>query len=79
MSTIHEKTLPHPGPSKISSGLIFILAVAFGAIVANIYYSQALVVLIGNHLNFNPAWTGFIVTLTQLGYGVGEENVYMGC
>lgn len=55
----------------MTRGLILILAIACGAIVANLYYAQTLVPLIGHYLNLNVQWAGFIVTLTQIGYGCG--------
>jgi predicted MFS family arabinose efflux permease len=39
--------------------------------VANIYYAQPLIALIGADLDLRPALAGLIVALTQLGYGVG--------
>src|SRR5690606_23634543 len=44
---------------------------ACGLIVANIYYAQPLAGLIGSDLGFSPETTGLIVTLTQIGYGLG--------
>jgi predicted MFS family arabinose efflux permease len=56
---------------QLSSGLIFLLALAVGTIVANLYYAQTVVVLIGQHLNLDLQLTGLIITLIQIGYGVG--------
>lgn len=47
------------------------LAFACGLIVANIYYSQPIAGPIGHALGLSAAATGLIVTLTQVGYGVG--------
>lgn len=55
----------------LTSGMIFLLAFACGSIVANLYYSQTIVVLIGKHFNLNLQLTGLIVTLTQVGYCIG--------
>ncbi len=55
----------------LTRGLTFILSAGCGITVANIYYSQTLISLIGSYLDLNHAVTGFIVTLTQIGYGVG--------
>lgn len=57
-----------PPPSR---GLILLLATACGLIVANLYYPQPLTGLIGQDLGMPPAASGLIVTLTQIGYGVG--------
>jgi predicted MFS family arabinose efflux permease len=48
-----------------------LLAVACGVIVANIYYAQPLAGPIGHALGLSVGATGLIVTLTQIGYGLG--------
>ncbi len=58
-------------PIIMTRGLSFLLALACGAIVANLYYSQTLITSIGNDLHLNLKLSGFIVTLTQFGYGAG--------
>lgn len=55
----------------LTTGMVFILAIACGSIVANLYYAQTLIVMIGNHLHLNLQLTGLIVALTQLGYCIG--------
>jgi predicted MFS family arabinose efflux permease len=59
-----------PGPG-IGGGLTFALAAACGLIVANIYYAQPLVGMIGPSLGLSLAASGLVVTLTQIGYGLG--------
>ena len=39
--------------------------------VANIYYAQTLIERIAPEIGLSPALSGAIVTLTQLGYGLG--------
>ena len=56
---------------KISKALISLLAVACGVIVANIYYSQTIISVISHTLNLSLRSSGFIVSITQLGYGIG--------
>jgi predicted MFS family arabinose efflux permease len=56
-------SLPRPPTS--------LLAVACGIIVANLYYAQPLVALIGADLDLAPDLRGLVTTLTQLGYGLG--------
>lgn len=56
---------------RIPSWLILLLAVACGVIVANIYYAQPLAGPIGHALGLDVGATGLIVTLTQIGYGLG--------
>lgn len=55
----------------MSPGLTAVFAFACGAMVANLYYSQALVGLIAPAIGLPPRLAGFTVTLTQLGYGTG--------
>jgi predicted MFS family arabinose efflux permease len=48
-----------------------IMAVAAGLSVANVYYAQPLLDLMAKDLAISPAAIGLIVTLTQVGYGLG--------
>ncbi|OQP84656.1 MFS transporter [Rhizobium rhizosphaerae] len=57
--------------ARISVRLTLILAAACGLIVANLYYAQPLVGPISRDLGLSPAASGLIVTLTQIGYGLG--------
>ncbi|ANV74518.1 hypothetical protein BCM43_26975 (plasmid) [Bacillus thuringiensis] len=56
---------------EISSGLIILLAISCGIIVANLYYAQPLIGVISNVIGFSNSSAGLIVTLTQIGYVVG--------
>ena len=60
-----------PTEQKTSKALIFLLAIACGVIVANIYYSQTIISIISHTLNMSLKSSGFIVSITQLGYGIG--------
>ena len=51
--------------------MILLLAAACGIIVANVYYTQPLAGPIGQALGLRVGATGLIVTLTQIGYGLG--------
>lgn len=51
--------------------LPMLFAVACGLIVANLYYGQPLVGPIAADLGLSPAAAGLLVTLTQIGYGLG--------
>lgn len=64
----NDKRSARPG---LSRGLIALIAFACGAMVANIYYAQTLIARIGPEIGLSPALSGAIVTLTQLGYGIG--------
>ncbi|MEZ2405200.1 putative MFS family arabinose efflux permease [Bosea sp. OAE752] len=55
----------------IGAGLTIVLAAACGLIVANLYYAQPLAGPIGATLGMSAELTGLIVTLTQIGYGLG--------
>ncbi|HAU76927.1 MAG TPA: MFS transporter, partial [Agrobacterium sp.] len=56
---------------SISPALTFLLATACGLIAANLYYGQPLAGIIGAELGLSAGATGLIVTLTQIGYGIG--------
>ena len=47
------------------------MALACGLIVANIYYAQPLIGPISNSLGLSPEAAGLIVTMSQIGYGLG--------
>lgn len=47
------------------------MATACGIIVANLYYAQPLVGVISSSIGLSANSSGFIVTLTQIGYVVG--------
>jgi predicted MFS family arabinose efflux permease len=55
----------------ISKGMVWLLAIACGLIVANLYYAQTLVGPISAATGLSPEAAGLIVTLTQAGYTVG--------
>jgi predicted MFS family arabinose efflux permease len=55
----------------ISPALTFVFALACGAMVANLYYAQALVTVISSALGLHAGLAGVTVTLTQLGYAAG--------
>lgn len=57
--------------APISPGLVFLLAASAGIVVANIYYAQPLIGLIGPAIHLAPWAASLIVTLTQLGYALG--------
>jgi predicted MFS family arabinose efflux permease len=56
---------------SISPWMTFLLAAACGLIVANLYYAQPLAGSISAELGLSPQATGLVVTLTQMGYGLG--------
>ncbi|MFK4070756.1 MFS transporter [Streptomyces sp. NPDC029674] len=58
-------------PRVLSRRLVALFAVACGAAVANVYFSQPLLVTMGHDLAMSPALVGSVVTLTHVGYGLG--------
>ena len=63
-----ERQVPH---SSLGSVQVIAFAIACGLTVANIFYTQPLIGLIGPALGMSPGRAGLILTLTQIGYGVG--------
>jgi predicted MFS family arabinose efflux permease len=60
-----------PDQPTISTSLTLLLAAACGMIAANLYYAQPLIGPISADLGISQGISGLIVTLTQLGYGLG--------
>lgn len=60
-----------PTEKSVSASLIFILAAACGIIAANLYYAQPLVGPIGSTIGLSSGAAALIVTMTQVGYGIG--------
>ena len=54
-----------------SSTLVAILTLAAGALIANLYYAQPLVAAIGPAVGISRDLAGSIVSMTQIGYGIG--------
>ncbi|TDW87687.1 putative MFS family arabinose efflux permease [Kribbella pratensis] len=48
-----------------------LLAVAAGVAVATVYFAQPLLVTMGSDLGIAPGTVGVVVTVTQVGYGLG--------
>ncbi|MGB9992306.1 MFS transporter [Pseudoduganella rhizocola] len=51
--------------------MVWLMAIATGLIVANLYFAQPLVGPISQATGLNPGAAGLIVTLTQIGYCLG--------
>ncbi len=68
-----QTTVPPTSPetAEIPGWLILALAVSVGVIAANLYYAQPLVALISRSIGLSPEVAGLVVTLTQIGYGLG--------
>jgi predicted MFS family arabinose efflux permease len=63
--------MSQPDSHDLSPAVTLLMAVACGAMVANLYYAQTLIETIGPDIGLSPGMAGAIVTLTQLGYGLG--------
>lgn len=63
-----ENTAPQ---TSLSKGLILLMAVATGMVVASNYYAQPLLDSIANYFHISATLAGFIVTTAQLSYAVG--------
>ena len=62
---------PAKNAPDISPGMVRLLAMSAGLIVANLYYAQTLVGPISAATGLSPEAAGLIVTLTQVGYALG--------
>ena len=70
-NTSKGKKITDNKASKLLSRLSLLLGLSCGLIVANIYYSQPLISPISAYLNISTSTGSLIVTLNQLGYGLG--------
>jgi predicted MFS family arabinose efflux permease len=59
------------GRSVLRPRIVFIMAVACGVSVANLYWSQPLLDTLANAFHTGTATAGLIVTFTQIGYAAG--------
>ncbi|HTJ58876.1 MAG TPA: MFS transporter [Devosiaceae bacterium] len=58
-------------PKAPSAALLWAVAAATGALVANLFYSQPLIAVIGPDLGLRPNLAGVMVSITQIGYALG--------
>lgn len=64
--------MPSSEASSVSIRIItLVVAISCGFLVANIYYSQPLVAVIADRFNLENSTASLVVTLNQLGYGLG--------
>lgn len=72
MACIHEKHSGCQGEaSALPLSLILLLATGAGLAVASLYYSQPMLGILGTDIGASARATGFVPTLTQLGYALG--------
>jgi predicted MFS family arabinose efflux permease len=55
----------------LSTRLVALIAVATGAVVANLYYAQPLLHEVARNFHSGPGATSLIITCTQVGYAAG--------
>ncbi len=60
-----------PARRAVNRRVVFLLALVAGISVANLYYAQPLLHLIGDSLGTSPETAGLLVAGSQLGYAVG--------
>ncbi|GAA1294676.1 MFS transporter [Planotetraspora silvatica] len=58
-------------PGTLSRRTTLLFAVAGGVAVSNVYFAQPLLVTLGQDFAISAATLGAVVTLTQIGYGLG--------
>lgn len=56
---------------SLTTRQVYMFAIAAAVMVANIYYSQPLLAVIGHDFAVDVTHAGYLVTLTQFGYGLG--------
>lgn len=69
MSDVLARGTPHR--PTLSRATTPIFAVAAGLSVANVYYAQPLLDSMARDIGIAPAAIGLVITLTQIGYGLG--------
>src|SRR6201991_2472012 len=67
----HEATEAPDGGTSSSRGLLLLMATATGLSVANNYFAQPLLDLLGRELQLSTTVAGMIITAAQVGYGLG--------
>ncbi|POA22245.1 MULTISPECIES: MFS transporter [unclassified Pseudomonas] len=55
----------------LKSSVVLLFAVACGLAVGNVYYAQPLLDAMADAFAMSPATIGIVITLTQIGYGIG--------
>jgi predicted MFS family arabinose efflux permease len=62
---------PTAPPRDLSGGLVALMAVATGAVVANLYYAQPVLHQVAHDFHQGSGPASLIITCTQLGYAAG--------
>lgn len=56
---------------SLSNAVVLLFSVACGLAVGNVYYAQPLLDAMAEAFAMSPATIGIVITLTQVGYGIG--------
>ena len=56
---------------RLSGALVALIAVATGAVVANLYYAQPVLHQVARTFHSGPGATSSVITATQIGYAAG--------
>ncbi|MBC2656478.1 MFS transporter [Pseudomonas sp. MSSRFD41] len=62
---------PTIAAATLSSKVVLLFATACGLAVGNVYYAQPLLDAMAQSFGLAPATVGIVITLTQVGYGLG--------
>ncbi|GAC1371691.1 MAG: MFS transporter [Hymenobacter sp.] len=65
------RTTPTAAPAPLGDALVWLMAVACGLVVANIYYNQPLLAAIGRTFRLSDSRASLVATATQVGYTLG--------
>ncbi|QJT09394.1 MFS transporter [Oceanidesulfovibrio marinus] len=60
-----------PADKGPSAALVVVFAIAIGSLVANLYIAQPIISSIAPALGITPDMAGLVVSVTQVGYGLG--------
>lgn len=71
MSPMTEPFHAAPALREPSAVLLTAIAIAVGVLVANLYYAQPLVAAIAPEIGVSPDLAGTVVSVSQIGYGLG--------
>jgi predicted MFS family arabinose efflux permease len=73
VSPLHSDPLPKIGANRphMSRGLLWMMSIASGAAVANLYYNQPMLAAMARTFHADPHAIGLVATFTQAGYALG--------
>jgi predicted MFS family arabinose efflux permease len=57
--------------ARLPRSVVLLMSLASGLAVANVYYAQPLLDVLANEFGIGHARIGIVITLTQIGYGIG--------